>query len=99
MEILPNGDYVTHEREPDNIDYYISEFCAFKDLLNSLLRKDPETRRAIMESRYKDLLCLRVQAYEIHRRMHELVRRDTLQADEFETAAAAGEHPDTYADD
>ena len=99
MEINNNGEYVTHEKEIDNIDYYISEFCAFKSLLSSLLRKDPETRQAIINARYKDLLCLRVQADEIHRRMHDVIGRAVFEADSYEAAAAAGEHPDTYGDD
>lgn len=99
MEILPNGNYVTHEREIDNIDYYISEFCSFKDTLNSLLRRDPETRQAIINARYKDLLCLRVQADEIHRRVHDIIGAAIFEADRYEAACAAGEHPDTYGSD
>ena len=99
MEIGRNGEYITHEHEIDNIDYYISEFCSFKDILSSLLRKDPETRQAIINARYKDLLCLRVQADEIHRRVHDIIGAAIFEADRYEAACAAGEHPDTYGSD
>ena len=99
MSIDENGKFITLEQDPENIDFYISNFCGFNDLLKALLRKDPETREAILGASYKDILCLRVQAYEVHRNLERIFDNKTLQADRYETASAAGEHPLTYGGD
>lgn len=99
MQIDKNGDYVTFENDPQNIDYYISALCSFKTTIKAMLRKDPETRQAILGASYKDILCLRVQAHDILRYMEELEERHILRADQFEVLEAASSHPDTYGED
>lgn len=99
MKTDGKGEYILREYELTDIDYYIASFCNFKDMLNSLLRKDPETRQAILNARYKDLLCLQVQAEEIHKRLHDIAGDAVLKADRHEAARAAGEHPYTYGSD
>lgn len=99
MQIDDNGDYLTFESDKQNIDYYIQELCRFKTTILSLLRKDPETRQAILGASYKDILCLRVQAHDILRYMEEIENRRILRADQVEVIAAAEEHPATFGND
>ena len=99
MKIDGSGNYQTFERDVNNIDFYINEFVCFTDLLKSLLRKDPETREAILNASYKDVLCLRVQAAQVRGYLRLLEDRRTLQADAYEAESCAGEHPLTYGND
>ena len=99
MKIDDNGNYILFSDDITNIDYYISESVGYQNVIKSLLRKDPETRKAILNSRYKDLLCLRVQIEEIAKLIYLLDKRGILQASRWEAECAAGEHPDTYGND
>ena len=99
MKIDENGNYIIKNNDVNDIDFYIEEFISFNNTLSALLRKDPETRTAIIDCRYKDLLCLRVQAYQTKRKLDMLFNNKILQADSYEAACAAGEHPATYGND
>ena len=94
MQSNDNNAFLSFEPEKQNIDYYIQEFCSFKTTISALLRKDPETRQAILNASYKDILCLRVQAHDIMRYMEELEIRKTLQADQAEVIALTCEERD-----
>lgn len=89
MQTDKNGDFLTFESDPQSIDYYIAALSSFKTTIYALLRKDPETRQAILGASYKDILCLRVQAHDILRYMEELEERRILQADEIELLEVA----------
>ena len=96
MSNYNNGNYLTFENELTNIDYYISNVCGFNDCIKSLLRKDPETRKAILGASYKEVLTLRTKAHESLRLLEELERRKTLTADINEVSMlAAGQNPFT----
>jgi len=99
MIIDNDGNYILNPKDKSNIDYLILQFTNFNSFLDDMLRREPDTREAIMESRYKDLLCLRIQLYETHKRVHMLIDQKTLQADSWETLEASSEHPFTYGND
>lgn len=86
MQTDKNGNCLNFESDPQSIDYYIAALSSFKTTIYALLRKDPETRQAILGASYKDLLCLRVQAHDILRYMEE---RRILQADAIELLEVA----------
>ena len=88
MKIDASGNYQTFEKNVDNIGFYINEFIGFTDLLKSLLRKDPETREAILNATYKEVLCLRVQAAEIRDCLRRLEENKIIQADASEAIEA-----------
>ena len=96
---INGGNYQTFENDRSNIDFYINEFTSFADLLKSLLRKDPETREALLNASYKDVLCLRVQAAQVCTYIEKLEKMRILQATPYEAASAAGENILTYSDD
>lgn len=96
MSNYNNGNYLTFENELSNIDYYIASVCGFNDCIKSLLRKDPETRKAILGASYKEVLTLRTKTHESLRLLEELERRKTLTADTSEVSMlAAGQNPFT----
>lgn len=96
MKTDAKGNYLTFENDPENIDYYIEQFCDMYHLLNRILAKAPETREAILNSSYKDLLCARVQFEQMLDIAFEIARCQVLYADDYEAASCAGEHPLTY---
>ena len=79
-----DGSFNSFEDNPNCIDYYLGTFCEFHNVLNSLLRKDPETRRALLEARYKDVLLLKVQTEQIHKCLHDLLGYNVLSSDTAE---------------
>ena len=87
------GNNITFEDKPETIDFYIKEFARLNDTLTSLLRRDPETREAIINASYKDVLRLRAKAFEVYRNTQRLFDNGVLHADSLEVAAAANEHP------
>ena len=91
MSNYENGNYLTFENETETIDYYISNVCVFSDCIRSLLRRTPETRKAILGASYKDVLILRTKAHECLRLLEELERRKTLTAATSEVAMLAAE--------
>lgn len=99
MQTDRNNNFVTFERNPQDIDFYISALSDFKATIKSLLRKDPETRRALLDASYKDILCLRMEAHDILHYMEELEERRIFCADYSEIIEAAGSHPLTYGND
>lgn len=99
MKIDDNGNYILFSENKNDIDYLISQVVDFNNLLNDMLRREPYTRKAIMDSRYKDLLCLRVQISQTYKKLLMLKDRGILHADEWEMLSAASEHPETYGND
>ena len=96
MKIESNGNFTTFERDPENIDFYIAEVYNFSEILKAICRRDPETREAILDSRYKDLLTLRVGMRKLKTLISIIESRNILSADEYEEASASSEHPYTY---
>ena len=99
MQTDNSGKYITINANNEDINYYISKFIGFDETLTALLQKEPETRKAILEGKYKDLICLQMQAHKIADKLERLISERVLYATCGETQAAAGEMPDTGAND
>ena len=79
----------------ENINYYIGAFNEFNDMLTALTLRDPMTREAILNASYKDLLTLRVLAYDAERLTNILLDNRILKATGTEARAVA-DSPLTY---
>ena len=88
-----NGDYLIELKTNSNIDYYIASFSGLNEMLKSLLRKDPDTRAAILGASYQDILTLRVLASDAAAYLRELQNRKILQATGEEMREAADTNP------
>lgn len=82
-----NGTGRPYASNPEEIEFYLSKFEEFNQILSSLLAKDPETRTAILEARYKDLILLKEQMLISGNLLWQLVfNLDVLQADRHDKA-------------
>lgn len=87
-----NGTERPFASNPEEIEFYLSKFEEFNQILSSLLTKEPDTRTAILEARYKDLILLKEQMLISGSRLWQLVfKHDVLQADRYDRARIAEE--------
>ena len=96
MEHNNREGYLTIEPEENNINYYIEKFSEFNEILKALLRKQPETREALLGASYKDVLALRVLASDAGAYLRELEQGRALQATSSEALDAAAGNPNIY---
>ena len=96
MEHNNREGYLTIEPEENNINYYIEKFSEFNEILKALLRKQPETREALLGASYKDVLALRVLASDAGAYLRQLEKSRTLTASSSETLDAAASNPYIY---
>lgn len=68
----------------EDIGYYIETLRAAGEVASKLMRKDPETRAAILNAKYEDLLALRVAASYTAFYLNHVNQAKTLQADPIE---------------
>lgn len=99
MEHNNPGGYLTIEPEEKNINYYIERFSEFNAILKALIRKDPETREALLGASYKEVLALRVLASDAGAYLRQLEKGRALQATSSEALDAAACNPNIYSFD
>ena len=91
---MSKKDFYIIGNDAESIDYYIEAFASFNKVLAALINKAPETRKAILNANYIDVLTLRAFAYEAERLTNIILDTNTLRATQKEVIEMTGILPE-----
>ena len=94
-----SGNYYTFEKDPSNIDYYIAELFNLKEMLNAIICQRPETREAILNASYKDIITLRCLMLDNKQLLNDICEQKSIALTLDEINEIVGLHPFSYGND